>query len=181
MAEKATPGDAPPESLPLVPKATDDAVIDCDHPGEEESAENLAEQMAQEKNLGVTFWSFCRVAGMRLPLTTRLQKLAFTLGVANMGVSLVLWSRFQMAFLYFYSAKMFVLFGLRFYLYYQSKSHYFMCVCDSATLRWFLSLCVHLLSGLTSATLATSFSLHSCGAYLTVLRVRTGHSLLCGA
>jgi len=53
-------------------------------------------------------------------------KIAFTLGVINLVLTVWLFAGLPVAFCYFYSVKMFALFALRFYLYYKQKFHYFM-------------------------------------------------------
>jgi len=53
-------------------------------------------------------------------------KLAFTIGVTNMLLSLFLFLQHFYFFIYFYSIKVPILFAVRFVLYYQSKNHYFM-------------------------------------------------------
>jgi len=84
------------EGVPLVPKEKEK---------HEQSAQQLAEEMMMEKNLG---------------------KFAFTTGVGNLVASVWLFASFPHLFIIYYSVKMFVLFGVRFYLYYQEKFHYFM-------------------------------------------------------
>jgi hypothetical protein len=61
------------------------------------------------------------------PINVRLQdKIAFTLGVFNLGLTMFLLGRHPEWFYWVYTIKFPILLGLRFYLYRQSKWHYFM-------------------------------------------------------
>ena len=106
-AEEPAPEELGVESPPADDENPDTTASETNAVDEENAAANKAfmKQMHTEKLHG---------------------KLAFTLGVMNLVVTIFLVSKYAYAMCIFYSAKVFILFSLRFKLFYDKQLHYFM-------------------------------------------------------